>query len=108
MSQILDYLLARRSIQAAFLEAPGPDEDQLKQMLTAAARVPDHKKLEPWRFIRFDKVACEKFGLLLAERFKEKEPTASENRLEVERNRFLQAPMVVAVVSSPRTGGAGS
>ena len=27
---------------------------QLETILTAAARVPDHKKLEPWRFIVFE------------------------------------------------------
>ncbi|PLW78710.1 nitroreductase family protein [Cohaesibacter celericrescens] len=101
MSDILDYLLTRRSVQAAFLQAPGPSEDQIKQMLTAAARVPDHKKLEPWRFIRFDQEASKAFGKILAERVGELGVDVSEARLEVERQRLLRAPFVVAVVSSP-------
>ena len=100
MSDHLDYLLTRRSVQAAFLAAPAPNEEQVEHMLRAAARVPDHKKLQPWRFLRFETAACEKLGTALAERCAVNEPNASEKRLETERQRFLRAPLVIAVVSS--------
>lgn len=48
---VLDFLLTRRSRPAKTLSAPAPDKDTLLKMLTAAARTPDHGKLEPWRFI---------------------------------------------------------
>jgi nitroreductase len=51
MSQVLDFLLTRQSVPARMLGAPYPDRDQITELLTAAARVPDHGKLEPWRFI---------------------------------------------------------
>lgn len=47
----MDFLLSRRSRPAKTLKAPGPDEAALMPLLTAAARTPDHGKLEPWRFI---------------------------------------------------------
>lgn len=47
----MDFLLNRRSRPAKTLKAPGPDEAALMPLLTAAARTPDHGKLEPWRFI---------------------------------------------------------
>ncbi|MGR3572256.1 nitroreductase family protein [Brevirhabdus sp.] len=47
----LDFLLTRRSRPAKTLIAPVPDTDQLRVLLEAAARSPDHGKLEPWRFI---------------------------------------------------------
>jgi nitroreductase len=50
-SAALDFLLSRRSRPAKTLIAPGPSADQLQEILTAAARSPDHGKLEPWRFI---------------------------------------------------------
>ena len=31
--------------------APGPDDAQLRAILEAAIRVPDHGKLNPWRFL---------------------------------------------------------
>lgn len=47
----LDFLLTRRSRPAKTLTAPVPDRDALMPLLAAAARTPDHGKLEPWRFI---------------------------------------------------------
>ncbi|WGW05797.1 nitroreductase family protein [Tropicibacter oceani] len=47
----LDFLLSRRSRPAKTLRAPAPDRAALLPILTAAARTPDHGKLEPWRFI---------------------------------------------------------
>ena len=47
----MDFLLTRRSRPAKTLKAPAPDDDALMPLLTAAARSPDHGKLEPWRFI---------------------------------------------------------
>jgi len=47
----LDFLLTRRSRPAKTLVAPAPSRSELEPLLTAAARTPDHGKLEPWRFI---------------------------------------------------------
>jgi nitroreductase len=47
----LDFLLSRRSVPAKTMTGPVPDKDELNVILTAAARTPDHGKLEPWRFI---------------------------------------------------------
>lgn len=101
---LLDHLLTRRSVLAAFLEEPGPSEDQIQTLLTAAARVPDHKKLAPWRFIRFDRAACETLGAFLADRWLSLNPDANEERLAQERERFTRAPLVIAVVSDARAG----
>lgn len=50
-AEALALLATRRSASARALSAPGPDEDQLQTLLRLAARVPDHGKLAPWRFI---------------------------------------------------------
>lgn len=47
----LEFLLTRRSRPAKTLAEPVPDRATLETLLTAAARTPDHGKLEPWRFI---------------------------------------------------------
>jgi len=98
--QLLDLLLTRRSAKAASLTEPGPSPAQLTSILTAAARVPDHKKLEPWRFIVFEGEARAAFGraLLQACAAEEREPPSAA-RLETERTRLLRAPTVVAVIS---------
>lgn len=96
----LELLLTRRSVKAGMLSEPGPNSAQLRTILTAAARVPDHKKLEPWRFVIFEGQARGAFGQLLlsACAAEEKEPPSAV-RLETERTRLLRAPCVVAVVS---------
>ena len=101
MSQeTLELLLKRRSAKAAMLGEPGPTPAQLETILTAAARVPDHKKLEPWRFIVFEGDARAAFGrVLLKACLAEEKETPSAARLETERTRLLRAPTVVAVIS---------
>lgn len=50
---VLDFLARRRSASALALRAPAPTDAELKDILTLAARSPDHGKLSPWRFIVF-------------------------------------------------------
>ncbi|MGF1651342.1 MAG: nitroreductase [Hyphomicrobiaceae bacterium] len=101
--ELLAVLKTRRSSKPALLVDPGPSRDQLSEILMCAARVPDHKKLAPWRFVVFEGPARRTFGLHLeriaADRFPEE---ATEMRRETERNRFLRAPVVIAVISSPK------
>jgi nitroreductase len=96
----LDLLARRRSVKADKLVEPGPDASQLERILTIAARVPDHKKLVPWRFVVFSGDARAAFGEKIAAacQAEEKEPP-SEFRLQTERRRLARAPVVVAVIS---------
>ncbi|MEE9387688.1 MAG: nitroreductase [Paracoccaceae bacterium] len=49
--EALKFLLLRRSCPGKTLQAPVPSADELSGIMTAALRVPDHGKLEPWRLI---------------------------------------------------------
>jgi nitroreductase len=49
--EVLAFLARRRSASTLSLRAPAPSEGELHDLLTLAARVPDHGKLAPWRFI---------------------------------------------------------
>jgi nitroreductase len=49
--ETLQLLAIRRSASALTLGEPGPSPAQVETLLTLAARVPDHGKLTPWRFI---------------------------------------------------------
>lgn len=99
MPDALDLLKTRKSISAPFLSAPPPSDSELAEILTIASRVPDHGKLTPWRFILFKGEAGRKAGEALAKLFAAKNPEADETKLEEERKRLAQAPLVVAVVS---------
>jgi nitroreductase len=86
------------------IQDPGPDAEQIDQLLTAALRVPDHGKLGPWRFILFQGESRSEFGKILSARFKALNPTAPDRLLELESNRFNRAPLVICVVSKIRPG----
>jgi nitroreductase len=95
----IEHLLTRRSVSANSLGEPGPNAFELRQILTAASRVPDHKKLVPWRFVLFQGEARAAFGRVLAEACQAEENDPGAFRLETEANRFLRAPLVIAVIS---------
>jgi len=102
----LEFLLKRRSVVASQLAEPGPDGDQIVELIRAAIRVPDHKALAPWRFIVFTGKARVDFGRSIAAIYERKEgETCAERALENERNRFSRAPVVIGVVASPVESG---
>jgi nitroreductase len=98
----IDLLLSRRSGSAKAMTGPGPTREQLMTILQAGTRVPDHGKLSPWRFIILEGDARARFGEVLVEALKESEQGVTEDRLTLERGRFLRAPTIVAVVSRVR------
>jgi nitroreductase len=99
MPDALELLKTRKSISAPFLSAPPPNDAELTEIFGIASRVPDHGKLTPWRFIVFNGEARLQASSALAELYRKQHPDADQKRLETERNRLAQAPLVVAVVS---------
>lgn len=97
--QTLDFLRQRRSHPSVTMSAPGPDEEQLADLLTIAARVPDHGKLVPWRFIVFKADQGEAIGKVLAEMYERKSGPLDDAQREKELTRFTRAPLAVGVVS---------
>lgn len=103
-SELLDYLARRRSVGLKDMTTPGPTDEQIKTILAAATRVPDHGKLFPWHFIVFRGNARTQMGALLKQARLKKEPDAPAEVLTQEENRFLRAPVVIAVISRIRPG----
>lgn len=96
---LLDALRTRRSTPAAKLSDPGPDAATLDDMLRIAARVPDHGKLVPWRFVVIEGDARARLGETVAAAYRADNPDATPEQQAAEGGRFLRAPVVVAVVS---------
>jgi len=96
---VLDLLKSRRSIRPADLGPPGPSRPALDTMLTIAARVPDHGKLVPWRFIVFEGEGRLAAGEHIGAAFRADHPDAGLEACDAERMRLARAPLVVAVVS---------
>lgn len=100
---IRNFLSSRRStpILTFDRDAPGPDEDVLINIIETGMRVPDHRRLGPWRAIIISGEQREAFDKQLLMRFQEINPAASGADLEKEKHRLMRAPVCVSVVSSP-------
>lgn len=97
---VLDLLLSRRSCAARAMTGPGPSKAQLADILRAGARVPDHGKLFPWRFVVFEGEARERFADILVETLSRE--NAGPSLCEEWRARATAAPVIVAVISAAR------
>jgi nitroreductase len=97
---VMEFLLTRRSRPAKTLRAPAPDRAALMPMLTAAARVPDHGKLEPWRFVVLERAALDRMA---AEAARHAKATGmSDDSAAKGIAQFAESPLAVAVIRVPR------
>lgn len=98
---VLDFLARRRSGSAVNLTEPGPDAGQLADILTLSARVPDHGKLAPWRFVLLRGEAkaayAAKLETMAQARDDAPKKTAALAKLKI-------PPLAVVVISSPQAG----
>lgn len=96
----LEFLLTRRSRPAKLLTAPAPDRAALMPILTAAARTPDHGKLEPWRFLVLEAPALQRLAVDV--RARGAELNKSPEDIEKAANAWATSPLAVVVVASPK------
>jgi len=94
----IDLLLGR--VSPAQLAEPGPGSDQLQKILAAAARAPDHGKMQPWRFLVIEGPARERLGELMAQSLLRREPEAPAGKIDSERKKALRSPLVVVVAAA--------
>lgn len=82
--------------------APGPDATQLRTILSAAMRVPDHGKLAPWRFVVVPPEQRSALADLLVASLRAEKPDAHEAEITAAADFAHQAPILVVVLSSVR------
>jgi nitroreductase len=99
VTDAIELLKIRRSVKPREMSGPGPSAAELETILTIGARVPDHGKLTPWRFIVFEGEARARAGEIIAKVYAKKNPQAQPADFEAEKRRLMDAPLVIAVVS---------
>lgn len=99
MTGTIDLLKTRRSPRIPDLVEPGPSAAEIETLLTIAARVPDHGKLAPWRFLVMQGERKKQIAEALLPIFRKSHPEATEDQLRKEPERFANAPLVIAVIS---------
>jgi nitroreductase len=103
MPDMIDFLKTRRSVKPRDMNGSAPTESELETILTIGARVPDHGKLAPWRFIVFQGEARDRAGAIIANVFTKRNPDAPAEDIARARASLTEAPLVIAVVSSPKS-----
>jgi nitroreductase len=79
----------------------GPTDAQLALLLQAAASVPDHGGLRPWRFVVVRDEARSRFGDALATDCVTARPDAVQAVVDKARRKAFAAPAVVVIIASP-------
>ena len=102
MNKIIEFLKIRRSTTAKSMSDGVVKEEDLIDIINCGMRVPDHGALNPWKIVIIRNKKREKLGLeILKKEFKKNNVNASKEEINYEKNRFLRASVVIAVISSP-------
>jgi len=99
MNQPLDFL-NRHSTPASLMAEPGPDSEQLKQILEAAMSAPDHGRIQPYRFISIRGEGRKALSDVFGEACQRRDPNVSAVYLKKQRDKPLRAPLIVVVVAT--------
>lgn len=94
-------MATRRSGKPRDMVAPGPDDAQLRAILSSAIRVPDHGKLAPWRFVVVGVERRIALTRLLTEAYRAERPNAGRLEIEAVEQFACQAPTLVVALSAP-------
>ena len=94
----LDFLLTRRSRPPRTLGGRAPTDTELRPILEAGLRVPDHGKLEPWRLIVLQRSALDRLSTLTKTRGMELGYDAAA--IDKKASSFSETPLAIAVISS--------
>ena len=102
MPDALALLETRRTIAAPQLAEPAPSEAEIRRIVAVAARVPDHGKLTPWRFVLYRGEARAALDARLEPIFRAAFPDIPAEKAEFELTRFRRVPLTIGVISRTR------
>ena len=103
-SSLLALLETRRSAKPREIVGPAPSPDEMERILAIAARIPDHGKLAPWRFITVADDQRDALAGLLHRALDEEDPTATPAHHDKAEEFAHYAGTLVVLVSAPVEG----
>lgn len=89
---------------AARLSDPVPSADDIKRLLEAAVRAPDHGHLAPWRFFVLEGASRDQFADTVVAARRIRTPDVTEEALEADRQKVRRAPMIIVVACVTQPG----
>jgi nitroreductase len=103
-SSPLALLRTRRSGKPRDMIEPGPSAGQMRNIMEAAIRVPDHGKLAPWRFVIVGNEQRQRLSDVLTSAYRAEKPDAGRLEIEAMDQFAHQAPTLIVALSSPVQG----
>lgn len=100
--EALRLLETRRTVSWFQLAEPGPSEDEIRRLIAVAARVPDHGKLTPWRFVLWRGAARAAVQEKLTPIYRARHAAPAPEKAKMEESRFTAVPLTIGVISTAR------
>ena len=100
-SSLLSLLETRRSGKPREMVGPAPSDSELERMLAIAARIPDHGKLSPWRFVTVADHQRDALAKLLRKALAAEDPSATPAHYEKAEQLAHYSGALVVLVSAP-------
>jgi len=94
---VLSAIASRRSVKAALLENPTPNDAELQELVQVAMSAPDHGAIRPWRFRTIRGEARERLSDLFEQALLVREPNADQEAIDKIRSKPLRSPLILAV-----------
>lgn len=91
--------LLQNRVSVPRLVDPAPSEDELLEVFKAAARAPDHGKLQPWRFLVIQDDGLESLSEVFLDALAKSSPDVSPSIVEKTKNMPFRAPMLIVAIA---------
>ena len=102
MSTKSNFYSKRRSVMAKKMSPEPINKNDLKSILAAGIRVPDHGALNPWRLKVIEGNSLKKIDKeVIFPEFLKNNPNANQVSIEIESKRLQRAGAVIVVLSTP-------
>lgn len=99
----IENLLSRQSVK--FVQAPGPNQQELELILQAAMRAPDHGKIRPWRFAIIRGENTMRILDIGVQAGIENNKPIPDHKIEKSRKWLAKVPIVIALGCAPDPTG---
>lgn len=100
LSEFANALIhSRQNVSPRRLNEPGPSQQQLQDILGAAASAPDHGRLMPWRFVIVPVSQRERLAEVFGQALVDRDPSATSTQIENAREKAHRAPFLLLAVA---------
>jgi nitroreductase len=87
-------------VSVAQLTGPGPSQQQLEQLYTAAFRAPDHAWMRPWRYLTIRGEGLSTLGDVFVEAALKKNTDLAEDKIAKLRKKPQRAPLMIVAIAN--------